>query len=170
MLIHRVLTGYSIAYVNTWRSAPTPPDRLTDILIVHQEGRFHRLSTGRAAHYENIKPNNASSKDWCIPADMQEGYYLIVDPACEVNERGACDKNDGTEVVDNYDLPLDLELTERVEMDDETLPYAEENWDCPEQTGVDKGVQPDLLFTMETRQGKKGRDKKKYNRMARISS
>ena len=43
------------------------------ITEVHQGGRFYRLSTRRAAHYENIKPDNASSEDWCIPADMQEG-------------------------------------------------------------------------------------------------
>ena len=48
-------------------------------------------------------------------------------------------------------------------MDDETLPYAEEDWDCPEQTEIDKGIQPDFPLTMETRQSKKGRDKKKYN-------
>ena len=82
---------------------------------------------------------------------MQEGDYLIVDPACEVNERGTRDKNDGNEVVDDCDLPLDLELTERVEVDDETLPYAEEDWDCPEQTEIDKGIQPDFPLTMETR-------------------
>ena len=76
---------------------------------MHQEGRFYRLSTGRAAHYENIKPHNASSEDWCIPADIQERYYLIVDPACEVNERDTRDKNDGNEVVDNCDLPLELD-------------------------------------------------------------
>ena len=93
---------------------------------------------------------------------MQEGDYLIVDPACEVNERGTRDKNDGNEVVDDGDLPLDLELTERVEVDDETLPYAEEDWDCPEQTKIDKGIQPDFPLTMETRQSKRGRDKKKY--------
>ena len=62
-----------------WRG----PFQITE---VHQGGRFYRLSTGRAARYENIKPHNASSEDWCIPADMQEGDYLIVDPACEVNE------------------------------------------------------------------------------------
>ena len=56
--------------------------------------------------------------------DIQEGDYLIVDPACKVNERGTRDKNDGNEVVDDCDLPLDLELTERVEVDDETLPYT----------------------------------------------
>ena len=93
-----------------WRG----PFQITD---VHQGGRFNRFSTGRAAHYENIKPHNASSEDWCIPADSQEGDYLIVDPACEVNENGTRDKNDGNEVVDECDLPLDLELTERVEMD-----------------------------------------------------
>ena len=56
--------------------------------------------------------------------DIQEGDYLIVDPACKVNERGTRGKNDGNEVVDDCDLPLDLELTERVEVDDETLPYT----------------------------------------------
>ena len=134
------------------------------ITEVHQGGRSYRLSTGIAAHYENIKPHNTSSKDWCIPADMQEGDYLIVDHACEKNERGTRDKNDGNEVVDNCDLPLDLELTERVEVDDETLTYAEEDWNCPEQTEIDKGVQPDFPRTMETRQSKKGKNKKEYNR------
>ena len=40
-----------------WRG----PFQITE---VHQGGRFYRLSTGRAAHYENIKPHNASSEDW----------------------------------------------------------------------------------------------------------
>ena len=35
---------------------------------------------------------------------------MIVDPACDLNERGTRDKNDGNEVVDDCDLPLDLEL------------------------------------------------------------
>ena len=91
---------------------------------------------------------------------MQEGDYLIVDPACELNERGTHDKNNGIEVVDNCDLPQDLKLTERVKVDDETLPYAKEDCDCPEQTEVDKGVQPDFPFTMETRQSKSGKGKK----------
>ena len=142
--------------LKNWRG----PFQITE---VHQGGRFYRLSTGRAAHYENIKQYNASSEDWCIPADMQEGNYLIVDPACEVNERGTRDKNDGNEVVDNCDLPLDLQLTERVEVDDETLPYTEEEWDCPEQTEIENGVQPDFPLAMEIRQSKKGRNKKKYN-------
>ena len=97
---------------------------------------------------------------------MHDEDYLIVNPACEVNEN---DKNDGNEVVDNCDLPLDLDLNERVEVDDETLPYAKEDRDCPEKTEVDKGVQPDFPFTMETRQGKRGKNKMKYTR-ARILS
>ena len=43
------------------------------ITEVHQEGRFYRLSTGRAAPYENIKPHNPSTEDWCIHADIEEG-------------------------------------------------------------------------------------------------
>ena len=58
------------------------------ITEVPQEGRFYRLSTGRAAHYENIKLHNPSTEDWYIPADMKEGDYLMMDPACEVNEKG----------------------------------------------------------------------------------
>ena len=133
------------------------------ITEVHQGGRFYRLSTGRAAHYENIKPHLASSVDWFIPADMHEEDDLILDPDCEVNERGTRDKNEGNEVVDGCDLRLDLELTEQMGVDDETLPYAEEDWDCPEQTEIDKGAQTDFPFTKETQQGKKGRNKKSYN-------
>ena len=99
------------------------------ITEVHQEGRFYRLSTGRAAHYENIKPHNPSTEDWCIPADMEEGDYLMMNPACEVNEKGTREKNDGNEVVEEgTDTPLDLDPNEQIEADDETLPYAEEDW------------------------------------------
>ena len=51
------------------------------ITEVRQEGHFYRVSTGRAAHFENIKPHNPSTEDWCIPADMAEGDYLMMDPA-----------------------------------------------------------------------------------------
>ena len=57
------------------------------ITEVHQEGRFYRLSTGRAAHYENIKLHNPSTEDWCIPADMEEGDYLMMDPALRSTRR-----------------------------------------------------------------------------------
>ena len=80
------------------------------ITEVHQEGRFYRLSTVRAAHYENIKPHNPSTEDWFIPADIEEGDYLMMDPACEVNEKGTREKNGGNEVVEEgTDTPLDLD-------------------------------------------------------------
>ena len=86
------------------------------ITEVHQEGRFYRLSNGRAAHYENIKPHNPSTEDWCIPADMEEGDYLMMDPACEVNEKGTREKNDGNEVVEKgTNTPLDLDPNEVME-------------------------------------------------------
>ena len=107
------------------------------ITEVHQEGCFYRLSTDRAVHYVNIKPHNPSTEDWCIPADMEEGYYLMMDPACEVNEKGTREKNDGNEVVEEgTDTPLDLDPNEVIEADDETLPYAEEDWQDPEQIEV----------------------------------
>ena len=82
------------------------------ITEVHQERRFYRRSTGRAAHYENIKPYNPSTEDWCIPADMEERDYLMMDPACEVNEKGTMVKNDANEVVEEgTSPPLDLDPT-----------------------------------------------------------
>ena len=56
----------------------------------------------------------------------------MMDPACEVNEKGTREKNDGNEVVEEgTDTPLDLDPNEQIEADDETLPYAEEDWQDP---------------------------------------
>ena len=80
------------------------------ITEVHQQGRFYRLSTGRAAHSENLKPHFPSPEDWCIPQDMEGLEYLLVEPACEVNERGTREKNDGNE-------NLSLDDNEKIEAD-----------------------------------------------------
>ena len=134
------------------------------ITEVHQEGRFYRLNTSRAAHYENIKPHNPSTKDWCIPADMEERDYLMMDPACEVNEKGTREKNDGNEVVEEgMDTPQDLDPNEVIGADDETLPYAEEDWQDPEQIEIPKNLEPDLPFTIQTCQKDGTRPRKKYN-------
>ena len=131
---------------------------------VHQEGRFYRVSTGRAAPYENMKPHNPSTEDWSIPADMEEGDYLMMDPACEVNEKGTREKNDGNEVIEEgTSTPLDLDPNEVIEANDETLPYAEEDWQDPEQREVPKNLEPDLPFTIQTRQNDRTRSTKKYN-------
>ena len=60
---------------------------------------------------------------------MAEGDHLITDPACEFNEKGTREKNDGNAVVEERTSPpLDLDPNEVIEADEETLPYAEE--DC----------------------------------------
>ena len=89
---------------------------------------------------------------------------LMMDPACEVNEKGTREKNDGNEVVEEgTDTPLDLDPNEVIEADDETLPYAEEDWQDPEQIEVPKNLEPDLPFTIQTRQKDGTRPRKKYN-------
>ena len=69
---------------------------------MHQQGRFYRLKSGRASH---IKPHNPSTEDWSIPEDMEEGDYLIMDAACEVNEEGIRGKNDGNEALGEVTSP-----------------------------------------------------------------
>ena len=134
------------------------------ITEVHHEGYFYRLSTGRAADYENIRPHNLSTEDWCIPEDMEEGEYLMMDPACAVNEKGTRGKNDGNEVVEEaLGPPLDLDPNEVIEAIEETLPYAEVDWQDPEQMEVPKNLEPDLPFTIQTRQSDRTRLTKKYN-------
>ena len=80
-----------------------------------------------AANYEN---------HFRIPADMEEGDYLMMDPACEVNEKGTREKNDRNEVVEEgTSPPLDLDPNEVIEADEKTLPYAEEDWRDPRTNG-----------------------------------
>ena len=50
-----------------------------------------------------------------------------------------------------------------IEADEETLPYAEEDRQDPEQKDVPKNLEPDLPFTIQTRQNDRTRSKKKYN-------
>ena len=88
----------------------------------------------------------------------------MMDPACEVNEKGTRGKNDGNEVVEEGSSPpLDLNSNEMIEADGETLPYAEEEWQDPEQMEVPKNLEPDLPFTIQTRQSDRTRLTKKYN-------
>ena len=134
------------------------------ITEVHQKGRFYRLSTGRAAHCKNIQPHNPSTEDWCLPADMEEGGYLMMDPACEVNEKGTRGKNNGNEVVEEGSSPpLELDPNEVIEADEQTLPYTEEDWQDPEQMEVLKNLERDLPFTIRTRQSDRTRLTKKNN-------
>ena len=88
----------------------------------------------------------------------------MMDPACEVNEKGTREKIDGNEVIEEgTSKPMDLDANEVIEADDETLPYAEEDWQDPEQMEVPKNLEPDLPFTVQTRQNDGTRPEKKYN-------
>ena len=41
---------------------------------------------------------------------MEEGNYLMMDPACEVNEKGTREKNDRNEALGEVTIPpLDLD-------------------------------------------------------------
>ena len=85
----------------------------------------------------------------------------MMDPACEINEKGTREKNDRNEVIEEgTSTPLDLDPNEA---DDETLLYAEEDWQDPEQNEVPKNLKPDLPFTIQTRQNDRKRSKKTYN-------
>ena len=127
------------------------------ITEVHQQGRFYRLSTGRAAHYENLKPHVPSPEDWSVPQNMEGLEYLLVEPACEVNEKGTREKNDG-----NEDLSLDD--NEKIEADSEAESFVEEDWNDPEQDEVPKWTEPDLPIPAGTRSGNRKRIGMRYNR------
>ena len=88
----------------------------------------------------------------------------MMDPACEVNEKGTRGKNDGNEVIEEGSSPpLDLDPNEVIEANEETLPYAEADWQDPEQMEVPKNLEPDLPFTIKTRQSDRTRLTKKYS-------
>ena len=121
---------------------------------MHHQGRFYRLSTGRAAHYENLKPHVPSPEDWCVPQNMEGLKYLLVEPACVVNKKGTTEKNDG-----NEDLSLDD--NEKMEADSEAESFVEEDWNNPEQDEVPKWTEPDLPIT---RSGNRKRTDMRNNR------
>ena len=110
---------------------------------VHDNGGEPGGMLLQTEYSENIKPPNPSTKDRCITEDMEEGDYLMMDPACEVNEKSNRRQNDGNEVIEEgRSPPLDLDSNEIIEADAETLSYAEEDWQDPEQTEVPKNLEP----------------------------
>ena len=127
------------------------------ITEVHQQGRFYRLNTGRAAHYENLKPHVPSPEDWCVPQNMEGLEYLLVEPAFEVNENGFREKNDGNEDVSMDD-------NEEIDADSDAESFAEEDWNDPEQNEVSKWTEPDLPRSVGTRTGNRKRTGMRYNR------
>ena len=127
------------------------------ITEVHQQGRFYHLSTGRAAHYENMLPHVPSTEDWCIPKDMEGLEYLVEEPACKVNGKGTREKNDGNE-------NLSLDNNEKIEVESEAGSFVEEYWNDPEQNEVPKWMEPDRPIPPGTRTGNRKRTGMRYNR------
>ena len=127
------------------------------ITEVHQQGRFHRLSSGRAMHYENLKPHVPSPEDWCVPQNMEGLEYLLVEPAYEVNEKRTRDKNDSNE-------KMSMDDDEKIEVDSDKGSFAEEDWNDPEQNEVPKWTEPDLK--KETRKGARKKTGMRHNRYA----
>ena len=77
---------------------------------------------------------------------------------------GGATKNEGNEVVEEgTNTPLDLDPNKVIGIDGEILPYAEEDWQDPEQMKVSKNLEPDLPFTIQTRQNAGKRLKRKHN-------
>ena len=85
------------------------------ITEVHQQGRFYRLSTGRAAHYENLKPHVPSPEDWCVPQNMEGLEYLFV-----------------------AWMIMSMDDNEKIDADSDAGSFAEEDWKDPEQNEVPK--------------------------------
>ena len=83
--------------------------------------------------------------------------YLLVETACEVNEKGTREKNDGNE-------GLSLDNNEKIEADSEAESFVEENWNDPEQDEVPKWTETDLPITTGTRSGNRKRTGMRYNR------
>ena len=104
-----------------WRG----PFKITE---VHQQRRFYRLSTGRAAHYKNLRAHVPSPQDWCVPQNLEGLEYLLVEPACDLKEKGTREKNDGNEDVS-------LDDNEKIEADSDAESFAEEDWNDLEQKG-----------------------------------
>ena len=88
---------------------------------------------------------------------MEGLEYLLVEPACEVNEKGTREKNDG-----NEDLSLDD--NEKIQADSEAESFVEEDWNDPEQDEVPKWTEPDLPIPAGTRSGNSKRTGMRYNR------
>ena len=80
-----------------------------------------------------------------------------MEPACEVNEKGTREKNDGNE-------RLSLDDNEKIEADSEVESFAEEDWNDPEEDEVPKWTEPVLPITAGTRSGNRKRTGMRYNR------
>ena len=77
----------------------------------------------------------------------------MMDPACEVNEKDTREKNDENEALEEgTSPPLDLGPYEINEADGKTLPYAEKDWENPDQIEVPKNM--NRIYPLQCKQDK----------------
>ena len=81
---------------------------------------------------------------------MEGLEYLLIEPACDLNEKGTREKNDGNEDVS-------IDDNEKREVDSDEGFFAEEDWNDPEQNEVPNGTGPDLPMITGTRKGNRKR-------------
>ena len=127
------------------------------ITEVQQQGRFYRLSTGPAAHYEYLKPHVPSPEDWCVPQNIEGLEYVLVETACKVNEKGTSEKNEGNE-------NMCMDDNENIEVGSDEGSFAKEDWNKPEQDKLPKCTEPDLPVMTEARRGGRKKASMRYNR------
>ena len=82
--------------------------------------------------------------------------YLLVEPACEANEKRTREKNDGNE-------NRSLNDNEKTEVDSDGGSFAEEDWNDPDQDEVPKWTERDMPMTTETRKGGRKKTSMRYN-------
>ena len=80
-----------------------------------------------------------------------------MEPACEMNEKGTREKNDGNQ-------GLSLDDNEKIEADSQAESFVEEDWNDPEQDEVPKWKEPDLPIPVGTRSGNRKRTGMRYIR------
>ena len=84
-----------------------------------------------------------------------------MEPACDVNEKGIREKNDGSE-------NMSMDDNENIEADSDKGSFAEEGWNYPEQSEVPKWSEPHMPMTTETRKGERERTGMRYNKYDKI--
>ena len=100
-------------------------------------GTFLKAQHGPSVRFENIKPYNPPTEDWCITEDMQKCDYSMMELACDIDEKGNGDHNFENDVLEEgTSPPLDRDPNEMIEADEETLPYVEGDFEKPERMEV----------------------------------
>ena len=89
--------------------------------------------------------------------NMEEHEYLVVEPVCELNEKGTREKNDGNE-------NMSMDENEKIDEGSDDGTFEEEDWNEPDQNEEPKSKEPDMPITTEKRRGGRKKTSLRYNR------